>query len=238
MTVVFAVIPALDEEASIGVVVERLRAHLPELAEVVVVDNGSTDATAAVARRAGALVVSEPQRGYGRACLAGVSASRDADVVLLLDGDGADDVAAARRVLQPVLEGRADLSVGTRSAGATEAGAMTPQQVFGNRLAAAILRRRYRLSISDPGPMRAIRLETLAAMEMSEMTYGWTIEMTAKAARLKLRYHEEPVAYRRRSGRSKVGGTVRGSVGAGIAIMATLWRHRNWHPRPHAAIGD
>ena len=227
---VFAVIPALDEEAAIGGVVRRLVEQLPELAGVVVVDNGSTDRTAAVARAAGALVVSEPRRGYGRACLSGVEAAVGADVVLLLDGDGADDVVAARRVLLPVLDGSADLSVGVRSAGTREHGAMTPQQVLGNRLAAVIIRRRYRLPMTDPGPMRAVRRQVLLRMEMSEMTYGWTIEMTAKAARLGLRYVEVPVAYRRRTGQSKVGGTLRGSVAAGLSILATLWRHRDWQP--------
>ncbi|HEV1997237.1 MAG TPA: glycosyltransferase family 2 protein [Candidatus Dormibacteraeota bacterium] len=232
-TRVFAVIPALNEEPAIAAVVRRLLSELPPLEGVVVVDNGSTDRTAAQAAAAGAKVVAEPRRGYGRACLAGVNAATQADILLLLDGDGADDVAAARRVLQPVLDGTADLCVGTRAAADREAGAMTVQQVLGNRLAALILRRRYRLAMTDPGPMRAIRRDVLLRMQMSEMTYGWTIEMTAKAARLRLRYVEVPVAYRRRAGKSKVGGTLRGSLGAAVAILGTLWRHRNWAPEPH-----
>ncbi|GAC1328729.1 MAG: glycosyltransferase family 2 protein [Candidatus Dormibacteria bacterium] len=225
-----AVIPALDEEQAINRVVTRLLAELPELAAVVVVDNGSRDRTAERAREAGAVVVSEPRRGYGRACLAGVAAAQEAEVVLLLDGDGADDLLAARQVLQPLLEGRADLCVGVRAAAAREAGSMSPQQVLGNRLAVAILRSRYHLEVTDPGPMRAIRREVLMGMEMTEMTYGWTIEMTAKAALLGLRYLEVPVGYRRRAGRSKVGGTVRGSAGAAVAIVRALWRYRNWQP--------
>ncbi len=229
-TTVVAVIPALNEEDAIDGVVRRLLAELPQLTTVLVVDNGSTDRTGVRAAEAGAQVVSEPRRGYGRACLAGVRAARGADVVLLLDGDGADDTSEARTVLEPLLAGRADLSVGARVAADREAGSMTTQQLLGNRLAAAILRRKYGLGVSDPGPMRAIRREALLAMAMSEMSYGWTIEMTAKAARLGLRYVEVPVAYRRRAGRSKVGGTLGGSVGAGISILRSLWRYRNWEP--------
>ena len=236
MTVrVFAVIPALNEEQAIAAVVRRLVSGLPELSGVVVVDNGSTDHTAARAVAAGATIVAEPRRGYGRACLAGVRAAAEADVVLLLDGDGADDVAAAARVMQPVIDGVADICVGVRVASDREAGAMTIQQVLGNRLAAVILRRRYRLAITDPGPMRAIHRDVLLRMQMSEMTYGWTMEMTAKAARLGLRYVEVPVAYHRREGKSKVGGTLRGSVGAAVAILGTLWRHRNWTPTEFSA---
>ncbi|MDQ6637988.1 MAG: glycosyltransferase family 2 protein [Candidatus Dormibacteraeota bacterium] len=229
-TTVVAVIPALNEEDAIAGVVCRLLAELPQPATVCVVDNGSTDRTGVRAAEAGAQVVSEPRRGYGRACLAGVRAAGGAEVLLLLDGDGADDTSAALTVLEPLLAGRADLSVGARVAADREAGSMTPQQLLGNRLAAAILRRKYGLGVSDPGPMRAIRREALLAMAMSEMSYGWTIEMTAKAARLGLRYVEVPVAYRRRAGRSKVGGTLRGSVGAGISILRSLWRCRNWEP--------
>lgn len=232
--VVFAVIPALDEEASIFAVVEHLLADLPQLAGVVVVDNGSADLTAARATSAGAIVVSEPRRGYGRACLAGVRAATDADVILLLDGDGADDTAGAESVLAPVVGGSAELCVGVREEGRREPGSMTPQQLLGNRLAAAIIRRRYHLPVTDPGPMRAIRRDVLMDMRMTEMTYGWTIEMTAKAARLGVRYVEVPVAYRRRAGRSKVGGTVRGSIAAGVAILGTLWRNRNWQPAAEA----
>ncbi|MDQ6900725.1 MAG: glycosyltransferase family 2 protein [Candidatus Dormibacteraeota bacterium] len=229
-TTVVAVIPALNEEDAIGGVVRGLLAELPQLATVFVVDNGSTDRTGVRAAEAGAQVVSEPRRGYGRACLAGVRAASSADIVLLLDGDGADDTSGALSVLEPLLAGRADLSVGTRVAGDREAGSMTPQQLLGNRLAAAILRRKYSLGVSDPGPLRAIRREMLLAMGMTEMSYGWTIEMTAKAARLGLRYVEVPVTYRRRVGRSKVGGTLHGSVGAGISILVALWRCRNWEP--------
>ncbi|MDQ6747161.1 MAG: glycosyltransferase [Candidatus Dormibacteraeota bacterium] len=232
--VVVAVIPALNEEQAIAGVVDRVRLDLPEVAAVMVVDNGSTDRTAGRAAAAGATVVSEPRRGYGRACLAGVRAAVAADVVLLLDGDGADDTPGAAAVLAPVLDGRAELSVGVRRAATRERGAMTRQQLLGNRLVSVIMRRRYRLAVTDPGPMRAIRRDVLLGMGMREMTYGWTIEMTAKAARLGLRYIEVPVAYHRRAGRSKVSGTLRGSFGAGAAILGTLWRHRNWQPETDA----
>jgi len=235
--VVVAVIPALDEELAIFSVVERLRDALPGLDRVIVVDNGSTDATAARAEAAGATVVAEPIRGYGRACRAGLEAAGTADVILLLDGDGADDAGDFGRVLAPVAGGSADLCVGARGRARRASGAMTPQQLLGNRLASAIIRRYYRLAVTDPGPLRAIRRTALLRMEMSEMTYGWTIEMTAKAGRLGLRYVEVPVTYRARLGRSKVGGTVRGSVGAGVAILTTLWRHRNWQPAVPTAVG-
>lgn len=233
--VIVAVIPALDEEPAIGGVVQRLIQTLPALDGVIVVDNGSTDATAARAAAAGARVVFEPVRGYGRACRAGVEAAGNADIILLLDGDGADNAGDLAAVLHPVLSGAAELSVGVRGAGRRERGAMTPQQVLGNRLASAIIRRRYRLAVTDPGPLRAIRRSELIRMEMSEMTYGWTVEMTAKAARMGLRYVEVPVTYRVRLGRSKVGGTLRGSVGAAAAILGTLWRLRDWEPAPPAA---
>lgn len=232
--VIAAVIPALDEEAGIAAVVEGLlRQGL--LDEVVVVDNGSRDATAERAGAAGARVVREPRRGYGHACLAGVLAAEGSDVIVLLDGDAADDPADLAAVVAPLLAGAADLVVGTRGRASRQRGAMTPQQIAGNRVAGALLRVIHGMRVSDLGPFRAIRRDHLLALDMSEMTYGWTVEMTVKSSRAGLRYAEVPVAYRRRVGASKVGGTLRGSLGAGAAITAAILRHSRWRPAAAAA---
>lgn len=226
---VAAIIPARDEAAAIGGVVHALRRR-PEVHRVIVVDNGSRDRTADHARSAGAEVVSEPVAGYGRACAAGVRAAAGADVVVLLDGDAADDPADLPRVLAPLLAGGADLVVGSRSRGTMERGAMGAHQRAGNRLALLALRRLHGLSATDLGPLRAIRRRDLMALDMREMTYGWSAEMAAKSARAGLRYAEVPVGYRRRIGVSKVGGTLRGSIGAGWGILGAVVRARRWSP--------
>ena len=224
-----AVIPALDEAPSIGGVVEGLR-HRGLLADVVVVDNGSIDGTGETARRAGARVVREGRRGYGYACKAGVLAAEEAVVVVLLDGDAADDLEDLPKVLGPLLSGEADLVVGSRALGSRERGSMTPQQVFGNRLAALLMRRIYGVRVTDLGPFRAIRRDDLLALEMREMTYGWSVEMMVKAARAGYRYAEVPVTYHRRVGVSKVGGTIKGSLLAGYYILSTVFRYARWKP--------
>ncbi|MHB8644596.1 MAG: glycosyltransferase family 2 protein [Thermomicrobiales bacterium] len=227
---VFAVIPALNEEAVIGQVVCSLPRDL--LHQVIVVDNGSTDETATVARKAGAVVVREPERGYGAACAAGIALARrlGAVVIVLLDGDASDVPGDLPAILAPVLAGEADLVMGTRARGNAEPGALTPQQRFGNRLAARILRR-YGLEITDLGPFRAIRADALATLAMHERTYGWSTEMLVKAARAGLRVREVPVSYRKRAGgTSKVGGTMRGSINAAVVILRTAYRYAGWSP--------
>jgi glycosyltransferase involved in cell wall biosynthesis len=229
---VFAVIPALNEEAAIGQVVRSLPRGL--LDQVIVVDNGSTDDTATVAWEAGAIVTSEPERGYGAACAAGVALARrlGAEVIVLLDGDASDVPTDLPAILAPVLAGEADLVMGSRARGAVERGALTMQQRGGNWLAARILRR-YGLEITDLGPFRAIRADALAALRMEERTYGWSTEMLVKAARAGLRVQEVPVSYRKRAGgTSKVGGTVRGSVKAAAVILGTAYRYAGWSPNP------
>jgi glycosyltransferase involved in cell wall biosynthesis len=226
---VTAIIPALNEAPAIGKTVRGLRALVGiALDHIIVVDNGSTDDTGARAREAGAEVVREPRRGYGRACLAGVLAASDAAIIVLLDGDAADEPTDLPRVLAPLLAGEADLVVGARAAAGREAGAMTPQQLFGNALAARLMRRLYGVRVTDLGPLRAIRRADLLALDPREMTYGWSVEMMVKAARAGYRYREVPVAYHRRIGVSKVGGTVRGSLRAGWCIIGTVLRHHRW----------
>jgi glycosyltransferase involved in cell wall biosynthesis len=224
------VIPALNEAPVIASVVRGLLAT-GVIDGVIVVDNGSTDATAAEAAAAGATVVSEPDRGYGRACRAGVIAA-EAEVLLLQDGDGSDDPADVPRVLAPLLAGEADLVVGTRSSRHRQRGSMTAQQLAGNAVAGFCIRLLYGLRVSDLGPLRAIRRSTLLGLDMSEMTYGWSVEMVVKAGRRGLRYKEVPVAYRRRVGVTKVGGTWRGSLNAGAAILAAIARCSRWRPEP------
>lgn len=226
---VAAIIPALNEAPAIGKTVRGLRALGEDMLDrIIVVDNGSTDDTAARARKAGAEVVCEPRRGYGRACLAGVLAADDAEIVVLLDGDAADEPTDLPRVLAPLLANEADLVVGARGASGREAGAMTLQQIFGNALAARLMRRLYGVRVTDLGPLRAIRRADLLALDQREMTYGWSVEMMVKAARSGYRYREVPVAYHRRIGVSKVGGTIRGSLKAGWCIIGTTLRHHRW----------
>ena len=195
---------------------------------VVVVDNGSRDGTAAVARAAGATVVHEPRRGYGAACLAGLAYLRahPPGVVVFLDADLSDDPAQLPEVLAPVLEGRADLVVGSRVLGRPAPGSLTLAQVLGNRLAVALLALLFGAHYTDLGPFRAIRWAALERLGMRDRGYGWTVEMQARAARAGLRALEVPVRYRRRLGRSKISGTVRGVVGAGTKILFTIARVR------------
>ena len=230
-----AVIPALDEALSIARVVKRLRGQaLLTSGEIIVVDNGSADGTGKIARAAGARVVREERRGYGYACLAGVLAAETAEVIVLLDGDAADDPDDLPRVLEPLLEGEADLVVGSRTLGSRARGSMTWQQIFGNRLAAFLMRAFYGVRVSDVGPFRAIRREDLLALEMREMTYGWPSEMIVKSARAGYRYREVPVRYHRRLGVSKVGDTLAGSLKVGWRIVSTILRYSRWTPRETA----
>jgi glycosyltransferase involved in cell wall biosynthesis len=218
------VIPALDEEASIAGVVRALPAGLA--AEVIVVDNGSTDATAVRAREAGARVVSAPSRGYGRACRAGVEAvSPGIEVIAFLDGDGSDPAEALDRLVAPIAAGTHDFVLGSRVLGEREPGSMNAAQLVAGRLAGVSLRLLYGVRYTDMSPFRAIRRDALARLGMREETYGWNLEMQMKAARLGLRILEFPVPHRRRAGgRSKVSGDLGASVRAGVRIAWTLAR--------------
>lgn len=229
------IIPALNEEAVIGDVIRQLKLckqlQLVGIIDIVVVDNGSTDATASVAQAAGARVVSEPRRGYGRACLAGVRASLSADIIVFMDGDGSDAPTDILHVWQPIADGIADMVMGSRTRGIREPNALTPQQIVGNAIGTMLMRLLNGTRLSDIGPLRAIRRDSLLQMQMAEMTYGWSTEMLIKAARLGLRLQEVPVAYRRRAGgHSKVAGTVLGTIRASMAILRTIATYARWHP--------
>jgi glycosyltransferase involved in cell wall biosynthesis len=218
---VVVVIPALDEEEAIGAVV----AEIPRVAgEVIVVDNGSRDRTAERARAAGARVVHEPRRGYGAACLAGIAAAPEADVFAFLDGDHSDDPRQLPDVLRPILAGEADLVIGSRRLGRSAPGAHPWHAVVGTRLCVALMNRLLGTRATDLGPFRAIMATALRRLGMADRDFGWTVEMQAKAGRRGLRVVEVPVDYRLRLGRSKVSGTLSGSVRAGAKIVATILR--------------
>lgn len=227
------VIPALNEEEAIpGLVGDVMAvAATPDLpatvSAVYVVDNGSTDDTAERAKAAGATVVDEPRRGYGRACLSGVLAAEDAKIIALMDGDRSDVPAELPLLLEPLLNGEADLVIGSRTMGTHDPGSLTIQQRFGNRLAAVLLRLLYGVRVTDIGPFRVIRRQELLGLDMREMTYGWSVEMIARAARNGLRVKEVPVTYRNRDGgESKVSGNFQASIRAGYRIIGTIFRVR------------
>lgn len=214
---VCVVIPALNEAGAIGPVVAAIDRRLAD--QVIVADNGSADDTASAARAAGAEVVREPRRGYGSACLAALRHAR-ADVYVFMDGDGSDDPAELERLLEALVEGPADLVVGSRVLGEAEPGALTPLQRFGNELTCRLVRWFWGYHFTDLGPFRAVTAAALRRLEMADPDFGWTIEMQVKAARLGLRVREVAVtARRRRAGRSKVSGTLLGSYRAGKRIL-------------------
>jgi glycosyltransferase involved in cell wall biosynthesis len=216
------VIPAVDEEESIGLVVREVPSAVDE---VVVVDNGSRDRTADVARAAGARVVHEPRRGYGQACLTGIASAPDADVFVFLDGDYSDYPAQLVDVIAPVLSGEADLVIGSRALGRRAAGAHPWHAVLGTRLCVFLMNRLIGTRATDLGPFRAISASALRQLGMHDRSFGWTVEMQVKAALQRLRVVEVPVDYRPRIGRSKVSGTVSGSMRAGARILGTIARY-------------
>jgi glycosyltransferase involved in cell wall biosynthesis len=226
------IIPALNEEAALAPMLDGLRAALDAAAcadtDIVVVDNGSRDGTAAVARKHGARVVSEPRRGYGQACLAGLAAlGAQTNIVVFLDADGSDDPEDLARLLTPVRDAKADLVLGSRTIAARASGAFTPQQAFGNWLATGLMRLFFGARYTDLGPFRVIRREALERLRMRDTNFGWTIEMQIKAHRAGLRVLEFPVNYRKRiAGHSKISGNFAGTLRAGWKILWTIAKHR------------
>ena len=237
---VAAVVPARDEEGHIGAVVGELlalrdTAGAPLIDDFVVCDNGSSDATAQRAEQAGARVVYQPTPGYGIACLTALAAIAPADVVLFSDGDGSFDAAQALRLLDAVADG-ADLAIGSRSLGRREPGALSLPQIWGNRLASLLIRGLWGARVTDLGPYRAIRTPALRRIDMQDRLYGWTVEMQVKAIAHGLRIVEVPVdTRRRRFGKSKVGGTLAGVVGASVGILSMIVKLRYRQARKRRA---
>jgi glycosyltransferase involved in cell wall biosynthesis len=220
------VIPALNEEEAI----RQLLGELPQdLAEwTIIVDNGSTDATAMVASANGAQVASEPIRGYGRACFKGFQTACElgAEIVVFMDGDGSDDPADLPMMLAPVLENRAEMTIGSRVSPFAERGAVPPQARLGNWLVSNLLRILYGSQIHDIGSFRVVRCSALQSLDMHEMTFGWPVEMLVKMARARYRVIELPIHYRHRShGHSKVAGTISGSLKAAYSMLHTTFRY-------------
>jgi hypothetical protein len=219
---VSVIIPVLNEEHSIGSVLRDIPRDLA--GDIVVVDNGSTDGTAAIAEEAGARVVQENRRGYGHACLKGIAELSQPDVVVFLDGDYSDYPEEMRMLLAPIAAEEADLVIGSRTARA--ANALPAHARFGNRLASALIRLLFGFRYTDLGPFRAIRYPSLLKLQMKDRTFGWTVEMQVQAIRHGLRIREVPVSYRKRIGKSKISGTVWGSIKAGTKIIWTILKHR------------
>lgn len=227
------IIPVYNEVANIGRVLAEIRALPPDsrcLLEIIVVDGGSQDGTEAAARVAGARVVPQQGRGYGAACFTGFEASA-AEIVVFLDGDYSDPPAALPDLLSPLLDGRADLVLGSRTLGGLRRGSLPAQAVWGNRLVTGLIRLLYGYKLSDLPSFKALRRTRLASFGMQEMSYGWTTEMLVKAVRARCRIVEVAVTYRPRGGgQSKVSGTFKGSIKAAYFLLKTTFRYRRWQP--------
>lgn len=227
--IVDVIIPALNEENSLPLVL----ADLPKVRSVILVDNGSTDRTAEIARSLGAIVAAEPQRGYGAACLKGMATIRERarqgieppNIVVFLDADYSDHPQYLSDLVKPIVDGEHDFVLGSRLLGKREPGAMPAQSVFGNKLACFLMKLFFGGNYTDLGPFRAIRYSALRHLKMEDENFGWTIEMQIKATRAKLRTIEIPVPYRKRVGVSKISGTISGSVKAGTKILYTIAKY-------------
>jgi glycosyltransferase involved in cell wall biosynthesis len=229
---VSVVIPTHNEAQSIARVLADLPADI--VTEVLVVDSNSTDGTPEVAAKMGARVLQEPRRGYGRACLTGLAAANSPDVVVFLDGDYSDRPDELPLLLNPIVDGRADITLGSRLGKQSTPGAMAWHAAFGNRLAAALIRLLYGVRISDLGPFRAGRADVLRRLELQENTYGWAVEMILKGTLGGFRIVEIPVSYYPRLGKSKISGTPRGTAGAAWFIFSLIVRY--YFRRRRAAI--
>lgn len=226
--IIDVIIPAFNEEEAVGLVVRDIPKEL--VRHIVVVNNASSDRTSEEALKAGAIVVDQPRRGYGNACLKGIEKVAThhppPDIVVFIDADHSDRPQQMTEVVAPIVTNDADFVIGSRALGDREEGSMMPQQVFGNWLATRLLKLLYGVRYTDLGPFRAIRWQALQNMHMQDRTFGWTVEMQLKAAKQNLRIIEVPVDYRKRIGFSKISGTVKGSVLAGYKIIVTIFKYR------------
>ena len=218
--IVKVVIPAQNEERAIGKVISEI----PDwVSEVIIADNGSTDNTAQVAKDHGATVISVPEAGYGRACMGGIAAAGEYDVIVFLDGDASDYPEDMSLLVQPIRDDEADMVIGSRVLGELEKGSLTPQQRFGNSLACWLMKLIWKHTYTDLGPFRAISREGLEKLNMEAPTFGWTVEMQIRALKQGLRCQDAPVRYRKRIGKSKISGTVKGVIMAGVYILGTIF---------------
>jgi glycosyltransferase involved in cell wall biosynthesis len=225
-SIIKVIIPAYNEEDSIAKVIKDLP---PFVDEIIVVNNNSTDATAKNAKEAGATVLTELKSGYGNACLKGIEyikqQKRDTDIVVFLDGDYSDYPEELTKIVAPMIEKNIDFIIGSRVKKLREKGAMQPQQIFGNWLATSLMALFFKSKFTDLGPFRAIKFDTLMRLQMEDPTYGWTVEMQLKILKQKFTYEEIAVKYRNRIGVSKVSGTVKGSIFAGIKILTWIIKY-------------
>ena len=224
--IIKVIIPAYNEEHAIGKVIEEIPDYVHE---IVVANNGSTDNTFLVASNAGAMVREAPKMGYGNACLTAMDYIEKNEpkptIVVFIDGDYSDYPQEMDLLIQPIISNQADLVIGSRALGNREKGSMTLPQIFGNWLATTLLKGFYKVKFTDLGPFRAISYESLVKLGMKDRNYGWTVEMQLKAAKMKMRCTEVSVNYRNRIGKSKVSGTIKGTVMAGYKILFTIFRH-------------
>ncbi len=227
MEIIDVIIPAYNEQCSVGKVIEDIPKEL--VREVIVVNNNSSDETSKNAMKAGATVFHESRQGYGYACLKGIAhcgqKNQKPDIIVFLDADYSDHPEELAEVVRPIAEEGVDMVIGSRALGEKEAGSMTPPQVFGNWLATRLMRVFYGVKYTDLGPFRAIRFDKLLELDMEDKTYGWTIEMQIKAAKLGMKTMEIPVTYRKRIGKSKVSGTVKGTIFAGVKIILAIFKY-------------
>ena len=221
------IIPALNEEDAIAKVIGDIPTDIVE--EIIVVDNGSSDNTVQVAAAVGATILREPIRGYGAACLKGINYVKElapgTDIIVFLDADYSDHPEELATIIEPIIKDDIDMVIGSRAMGEREKGSLTPVQAFGNWLSTKLLGLIYNANFTDLGPFRAIKFDKLLALDMQDKNYGWTVEMQIKAAKEKLSFTEVPVKYRRRIGKSKVSGTVKGSILAGHKILYTIFKN-------------
>ena len=223
---IVVIIPALNEEKSLPFVIKDIPKNI--INEVIVVDNGSSDGTFLSAQGSGATVVKEERRGYGYACLKGIEYARDKtpDVVVFLDADHSDYPEEMKYLVKPIIDEDYDMVIGSRIRGQREKGSMTPQAFYGNKFGTFLIKHLFGFTFTDLGPFRAIKFNKLIDLNMQDKTYGWTVEMQIKAVKQKYKIKEVPVSYRVRIGKSKVAGTLKGTIMASYKILLTIFKYR------------